>query len=99
MISGDTFSDFLRNRDQQHTGDRVADKSRYDLRGAGSLARCIMKVQGTNQYDPREHQDYRIQRHIRYDASNHFIHYNQQPAARYPLSESYSTHRKENHGP
>lgn len=58
-----------------------------------------MKVRCTNQYDPREHEDYRIQRHIRYDASNEFVHYVQQPAARYPLSEGYSAHCKKNHSP
>lgn len=86
MISREIFADFLRNGDQQHTGDGVADKSRYDLRSTRSLARCIMKIQGTNQYDPREHQDYRIHGHIRYDASDNFVHYNQQPAVRHSLS-------------
>ena len=76
MISGKVFSDFLCDRDQQHTCDRVADKSRYDLRSTGGSASCkVVEVQGANQYDPREYQDNRVQGHIRYDAPNDLIHY------------------------
>jgi len=99
MISRKVFADLLRDRDQQHTSNRVADKSRYDLQNARSLASGMVEAQGTNQYDPGKHQDYRIQRHICYDASNDFVHYSQQPAARYSFSEGNSTHCKENYSP
>lgn len=100
MVSGEVFANFLCDRDQQHASNRVADESRNDLRANASLAVYkVAKVRGTNQYDPREHQNHSIQRHICYDAPNEFIHYIQQPAARYPLSEGDSAHCEENHGP
>jgi hypothetical protein len=49
MISGKVFADFLCDRDQQHTSDRVADKSRYDLQGTMGLVGCkVVEVVRTN---------------------------------------------------